>query len=209
MKKLLALLYLVPCLLMSFPIGASAIESEDSSKIPLQAGIEKVWSVDSAREEVFRDAKPVIDLSRYPSTDPHLKQHLFAKAFKREKVGNRNITFFEMGFYSVNEEGTKEGFYYTGQGELYAVDFDITDTFPIKSYKHAYPNGRLMNVSITVAPGEDYVFKPNGALVAHWVGDVCYDSNGRITMSRSASQIKSPNLNMDNLEQWKPINVSQ
>jgi hypothetical protein len=160
-----------------------------AERVPLQAGIEKVWSVDMARDEAFKDAKPVVDLTGYPSSDPHYKQHLVARLLKKEKVGNRIITFFDMGFYSVSEMGSDRGFYYTPKGDLYAVDFDTSEDFPIKSYKHQYPSGRLMNISITVGPGEDFVFKPNGDLVAHWIGDNCYDAQGRVTMSRTASEV--------------------
>jgi hypothetical protein len=161
---------------------------EEQARIPLQASVEKVWSVDAARQVAFKDAKMWVDLTRYPESDPNYKQHYVARLLKKERVGLEMITYFDRGFYSVSEEGSDRGFYYTGQGKLYAIDFDTSRELPIKSYKHAYPSGRLMDVTISVAPGEDFVFKPNGQLVAHWLGDRCYDANGKITMSRSVTE---------------------
>jgi hypothetical protein len=153
----------------------------------LEAGISKTWSVEMARDEAFRDVSRWYNVSRLQAEDPHMKQHWMARVMKRKRVGNRIITHFPQGMYSVSEEGSLQGMYYTPQGQLFAIDVDDSTEYPIRSYKYGYPGGRLKSVSISPSPGVDFVFAPNGHLMAHWVGDQCYDATGNVTSTRSKS----------------------
>lgn len=152
----------------------------------LQGSVSQTWSVDSAREEAFRGASPRMDLSRFPATDPYLRQHHVARLIRREHVGDRLLTYFDNGSYGVSQAGSLQGVYYNASGRLFAVDFDLGKDYPIKSYKYSYPSGRLLSVSISVSAGEDFVFTPDGQLSAHWVGDQCFDATGAQLGNRTA-----------------------
>ena len=167
----------------------------------LQGGVEKVWTVDSAREEAFKDAKEYVDLSWASPIDPNLIENKQAINNNQEKIKNRLITTFYNGCYCVkilDENNYNKAYYYYPSGELAAIDFEKYNTstnfqdveqgkdlsFPIKTYKHSYPSGQIMSLGITVKENDSYVFKPSGELDVHWVGNCCYDLNGNVVAIR-------------------------
>lgn len=152
----------------------------------IQAQVQKSWTVPEARAVGFAQARPWVDLSAYPAKDPYYSVHLLARTKGQTQIGSRLITYFDNGHYSISEMNGDRGFYYTPQGNLYAVDFDASEAYPIKSYKHHYPSGKLVNVSLTVKPGEDFVFNAQGDLLTHWMGTQCFDALGQLISSRSS-----------------------
>jgi hypothetical protein len=162
----------------------------------LKGGIEKVWTVDSAREEAFKNLKPCLDLSWAPPIDPNLIENKQAMNNHQKKINNRYIIIFNDGFYGIkieDENNYDKAYYYFPSGELGAIDFvkynvecdfenykSKTSRFPAKVYKHVYPGGRLISVGILINTNETYMFKPSGELYAHWIGDNCYDTKGNI-----------------------------
>ena len=168
----------------------------------LEGGIEKVWSVDLAREEAFRDAKQWIDLSKYSPTDPNFPEN--KALINKDQLDNKDrlITTYSDGWYSVKYYNTiTESYYYDTQGNLKEVDYSffakniysIEDAakypyeslFPVKRYKHAYPRGKIIGVGIDVKWDENYLFKLNGELKSHCIGGNCYDGNNNIILNRS------------------------
>lgn len=173
----------------------------------LQCSIEKVWTVDSARDEAFKDLKPTLDLSWAPAIDPNFIENKQAINNHKESVKDRVITLFDDGSYGIwvlDEDNYDKVYYYFSSGELVAIDFSIFPTyikdlqsyftlqdnmqiFPIKIYKHAYPGGKIINVTLTVKDCDSYMFEPSGALQYHWIGNNCYDNNGKIILTRNIS----------------------
>lgn len=152
----------------------------------IQAKVQKSWTVPEARAVGFAQARPWVDLSAYPAKDPYYAVHLVARTKGQTQIGSRLITYFDNGHYSISEMNGDRGFYYTPQGNLYAVDFDASEAYPIKSYKHHYPSGKLVNVSLTVKPGEDFVFNAQGDLLTHWMGTQCFNAVGQLISTRSS-----------------------
>lgn len=165
---------------------------------PLQASIEKTWTLDDARNEAFRDAPEFIDISVYAPVDPNLlanrqaMQQGIGKSGKMLKVGNRLIGLFSDGAYSSVELCSRESFNYSSVGKLRTVDIDSSpvygspdcpSTLPIKSYKYlADPEsgqpGALVSIGMRVSKTEIYVFNPDGTLSGHWINNKCYQADG-------------------------------
>lgn len=195
MKNYKNIFLLIFCLFLQIPLRAETLKCE----------IEKVWTVDSARKEAFKDLKPVLDLSWAPPIDPNLIENKQALNNRKKKVGNRVITQFGDGSYGIqilDEDNYDKEYYYSSSGELNAIDFRIFPTtiyslqdflaseqtdsiYPVKIYKHDYPSGKIIIIALKVKKGEDYIFKPAGELQYHWVGNNCYDLNGNIAITRN------------------------
>lgn len=166
-------------LLLSFQAGWSE---------QLQASVSKRWTVDMARQEAFREAKPFVDVSQYPSIDPNLMENLAVRNKGGGEVGERIITVYSGGKYSVTELGgkTAEGRYYLNNGKLYAIEFFIVGPDIIKGYQHSTEDipgvcrrGQLVRISLSNTEGGGaFVFKTDGTLSAHWLGNNCYNVDG-------------------------------
>ncbi len=168
----------------------------------LTGNIEKVWTVDLAREEAFKDAKPWIDLSQYSPTDPEFKENKKLISKNILKDNGKIITAYSDGWYSIKYNNSiTESYYYDYEGNLREIDFSIypyniytmddmvkypyESLFPIKRYKHIYPGGEISRITIDVKYDKSYSFKPNGELKTYCDGPNCYDSNNQLIMKRS------------------------
>ena len=160
-------------------------------------GVSKSMSIDEARREAFREAQPWVDVSGFPTVDPNLLANRQQIQKGGGKVGDRVITVFKDGGYAVHllEEERLYSFasqYYASNGVLMAIEFDVGNSYPSKSYKHAavnlYPlkKGDLIGVGLHVSGQESYMFKPNGILTTHWLGDKCYQADGSSCGTRRA-----------------------
>lgn len=174
----------------------------------LKGGVEKVWTIESAKEEVFKDAKPYVNLSQYPSMDPNYNENKNLINKNQLDSNNRSIEVFSNGDYSVmyNNDITKS-YYYNNNGKLQAVDFNLfakniytkydsekyseDELYPMKSYKHEYPNGNIIRVGFYINGDEAYDFEPSGKLTVHWIGTKCYNANGKLIMTRGPYSIKN------------------
>lgn len=170
----------------------------------LQGGVEKVWTIDSAREEAFKNLKSWLNLSWASPIDPNLIENKQALNNRQGRIKNRIITQFDDGSYGVwvlDEDNYDKVYYYFASGKLVSIDFSIFPTYinnlqdyfkyndtnqiyPIKIYKHSYPDGKIINITMTVKDGNSYMFKPSGVLEFHWVGADCYDDNGKKILTR-------------------------
>lgn len=176
-----------------------------SSAETLKCGVEKVWTVGTARTETFKDLKPVLDLSWAPSTDPNFSENKQAINKNQRQIENRVITQFSDGGYGVtifDDDNYNKVYYYSASGELLEIDFSSYPTyaknlddflalwhegkmFPFKVYKHDYPSGKIINATLTATNGESFMFKPSGELQYHWIGKTAYDINGKKVLTRN------------------------
>jgi len=95
-----------------------------------------------------------------------------------------NFNFNNNSYYSIRYSNEDQGYYYDYSGKLQGVDFDVGDSYPVKTYKHSYPSGKILSLSVYVSENECYVFSPDGALLSHWIGMNCYDIKGNIISTR-------------------------
>lgn len=174
-----------------------------SQAMTLKGGVEKVWTVDSAREEAFNGIKDWVDLSKYQPTDPKFREN--KKLIDKDKLEtkDRHITVFSDGWYAVRYyNNMTESYYYNTDGALRVVEYsyyakdvytmaDINkyspeELFPSKDYQHQYPSGKIIRIRISPKYMDEYCFKPNGELVEHCVDDKCYDANNNLIMTRES-----------------------
>jgi len=98
---------------------------------------------------------------------------------------DRRITLFDINAYSVNYKNNPgQTLYYLSDGSLVRIDFIVVNNSVVKSYKHSYPDGNLSSITLHVSKDNSYIFKQNGALLAHWVKDKCFDVDGKIVITR-------------------------
>lgn len=198
MKRYRILFLFVLCLVLQLSSTAETLKGE----------IEKVWTVDSARQEAFKNLKPWIDLSWAPAIDPNLIENKQAINNHKREIKDRIVSQYSNGNYSIwilDDDNYDKVYYYFPSGELFAIDFTIfpeniknlqdfleaqqnNKMFPIKNYKHAYPGGKIVNITLTVGNKNAYMFEPSGELDDHWIGDACYDLNGNIILTRNKSK---------------------
>ncbi len=170
----LALIYLS---LASMPIEA---EESDLPVPSLRVTVSKVWTVESAKEEAFREAPLHVDLSGYPGSDPDFTKNAQIRLQGGGRIDSRLITVFEGGRYCVKNPQQTERRYYLETGALAAVQL----LKGVKAYKYAANAehkehfGELISVSIQVAESESFVFATNGTLLAHWIGTDCFRADG-------------------------------
>lgn len=155
---------------------------------PFMVQVQKTYSVDTARQEAFENLKPWVDLSGVQSIDPNLIENRRSVQAGGGEAGDRSITVFNSGFYTVSAICDLAGYTYTAAGQLFSVDYTSSPayhsagmceaTFPAKSYKHLYPSGQLARVSLYVSDHEAFMFLPDGTLDAHWVKNKCFNANG-------------------------------
>lgn len=156
----------------------------------LQASVLKVWTVEMARDAAFRQAKPMIDVSHYPSMDPDFFENQQAVKKGGGQSHGHTVTVFNQGhsiYYGV------DGKFYLETGALIAVQFTVGEGYPKKVYKHAASNvfetagiqsGQLMTVGITIRPDESFLFDAKGTLLAHWKDKNCYKDDGSFCGTR-------------------------
>ena len=97
---------------------------------------------------------------------------------------DRTLASFSDGTYGIIYKNDPTNvWYYTHSGNLMHVETKTSLTYPYKTYKYT-PSGKLVNMSLRVSDKESYIFDKQGNLIAHWLGQNCYNPEGRIIMTR-------------------------
>lgn len=97
---------------------------------------------------------------------------------------DRTLAYFSDGSYAVNyKDDILHVFYYSPNGTLTHVENRSSVNYPYKSYKYDTA-GKLINKSLRVSKNETFIFDCNDKLLAHWLGENCYDEDGNIIMKR-------------------------
>jgi hypothetical protein len=152
---------------------------------------------DDARIEAFKNLKPNIDITNLPKLDPYMVSNNNCLIRGERHCENREITKFATHDYSVRYPDLLPNlvFFYSPDGVISALQInDASENYPYRSYTYSATDdlsdgrtaksGELMLVGLTVSSGDTYLFKANGALDAHWVGDKCYLPDGTSCGSR-------------------------
>ncbi len=164
---------------LSLLLGSDSLAIE-----PMPTPVSFHWSLDQARKEALKELPVPLDMRIFPSQDPHFEEHNLARESGQNRYQQEQLTFFNNGNYGVVETGSSVAFYYDKEGNLKSVSLNQGTGYPNKSYKYAFPSGRLLVISIRLSSSESYVFKANGDLVAHWVGDHAFGPHGRLSVTR-------------------------
>ena len=176
---------------------------------PLKATVSKIWTVDMARQEAFKNLVPQIDVSQFPAIDPNLIENLQIRSKGGGILGDRVITVFNSGIYSVDEKCSLLSNYYYSNGKILKIGIssgiaysteNCSYSFPLKEYDYcmglgcaevALPQGSLMDISIRVSLHESFNFRPDGSLLTHWKGGNCYNVDGSSCGTRTSFENNS------------------
>ncbi len=187
-------LVFIAFLFLSLPVSAQQ---------PLQARIEKSWTVETAKQEAFNGAKQWVDLSWASPTDPNWREN-FRAACSQGLITyeDRQVEAFydpdgSLESYGVTRYDDNKAFRYDIYGKLFAVTFfefneNIstfgehlkTKIYPTKAYMHSYQNGKLVLTGLSTSYRDNYGFYPTGELASHCINDTCYDATGQIIGTR-------------------------
>lgn len=152
--------------------------------LTLEGGV--TYTVESARKEAFEGVKYKIPVSSFKEhlKDPNFVENKAALAAGVVVLGDRKICLFSDGGYGVIYNNNKYNLYfYDKHGKLTSMDIRSGLICPVKTYKYT-PKGLLENIVFDVSLKETFIYKLNGELEGHWIGDNCYDKNGKLLLRR-------------------------
>lgn len=171
MKKVLLLIFLF------FPLSANA---------DMILYGEADYNVSKALDEVKKDVTRNINLKKfYPYlVDINRKENITCLLSGQIELKDRELALFSNGAYGVvYKNNPLYAYYYSVSGILEYIDIRTQKEYPYKSYQYDI-NGNLVNMGLRLSKRETYIYSPSGELIAHWVGENGYNSNGNIIMKR-------------------------
>lgn len=144
------------------------------------------YNADIAREETF--SKPTEKISfdkirnHFYDSDNTENLNYLLKGITELK--DRKLAKFSDGSYGIQYyDDPMYSWYYASNGRL--INFTQKDSadYPCRITKFK-PDGSIANTGYRVSKEESYIFTPEGKLLAHWLGNNCYDESDNIIMTR-------------------------
>lgn len=144
------------------------------------------YNVNTAREDLA-SVKP-IDYDRENIRtnifDKNRAENINALLKGVTELKDRTLAYFSDGSYGVvYKQNPLEVYYYGSDGILTHNEKRDSVNYPYKAYKYNV-SGKLVNKSLRTSEEESFIFNPTGGLIAHWLGDKCFDENNNVIMSR-------------------------
>ena len=178
MKKLL---FFVICLLSVF---ISCFLPLSASSYTIKGGIS--YTEAEARKCAFKDVLYKIEIDKYKDffTDKNflINQEKINKGKKKYK--NRYLTRFSKGEYAVRYIfQPSHAYYYNIDGILCYIDIDLGHSYPKQRVTYD-SKGILDSVTLDISANEQFIFDTNKKLVAHWIGNNCYNNKGELIDTR-------------------------
>ena len=150
--------------------------------LTLEGGV--TYTVESARKEAFSGVKykiPVSSFKKYMQ-DPNFEENKAAIAAGKADLGDRCISYFSDGTYSIIYSRNKYRVYtYSPNGKLEEISIRTSLNLPMKAYKYDI-SGELVGVEFYVSKREIYIYDVNGNCVSYWDGSNCYNQDGKIIL---------------------------
>ena len=150
----------------------------------VNGGIE--YNQEIAAEEVFRE--PFENINYY-----HIASHFIDSGYEENisalKSGITDLKDRKVGKFSDGTYGVMYyadplyDWYYNSNGRLKNFTKKNSLEYPIKITKYK-PDGSIANTGLKVSENESFIFSPNGKLIAHWKGNLCFDEANNIIMTR-------------------------
>ena len=144
------------------------------------------YNADLAREETF--SKPIEKISfnqiRNRFYDSDNIENLNNLLQGKTELKDRKLAKFSDGSYGVQYyDDPMYSWYYSSNGKL--INFTQKDSliYPCRITKFK-PDGSIANTGYRVSDKESFIFTPEGKLLAHWLGNNCYDEQNNIIMTR-------------------------
>ena len=156
--------------------------------IPANAKIitgEVEYNAKLAHDEVFENHLTPINFNYIKNRliDLNAEENINAISLGIKKLNDRRIAGFSDGSYGVVYYDDPLYSWYYKNGRLINFTQKSSETYPCKITKYK-PDGTIANAGYKVSETESYIFSPEGILLAHWIGTLCYDKNNNIIMTR-------------------------
>ncbi len=144
------------------------------------------YTVETARQISFAGVSKNIDIKKYKNYlhDEYFCKNMEAKTHHKNKLKNRSVTFFSDGTYGVVYKSNRnKGYYYDGDGYLEFIEISKTKFYP-KKYVRYNIQGSIDTIVLATTPKEAYIFNKDKKLIAHWIGNNCYNEAGELIKIR-------------------------
>ena len=92
--------------------------------------------------------------------------------------GSYAVLYYDNPFYS---------FYYSQNGKLISYTYKTSQNYPC-NFKKFKPDGSIINTGYRVSEQESFIYSPEGRLLAHWLGNKCFDGNNNLIMTRQVTE---------------------
>lgn len=143
-----------------------------------------IYNVQEARAVSFRDVSSKIDTSGYRAYFQDKNIFKNRKFFLKNRNKDMVVTKFSDGGYSIRYKKIQNPcFYYTKNGQLEYMGFLDGTSYPRKYLKYD-KEGNLLAIDLDVSDNEHFVFDNKKNLLAHWIGNNCYNENGELILTR-------------------------
>ncbi len=100
------------------------------------------------------------------------------------ELKDRKLAKFSDGSYAVHYyDNPFYSFYYSQNGKLISYTYTTSQNYPCK-FKKFKPDGSVINTGYRVSEQESFIYSPEGKLLAHWLGNKCFDGSNNLIMTR-------------------------
>lgn len=100
------------------------------------------------------------------------------------ELKDRKLAKFSDGSYAVHYyDNPFYSFYYSQNGKLISYTYKTSQSYPCK-FKKFKPDGSVINTGVRVSEKESFIYSSEGKLLAHWLGNKCFDKNNNLIMTR-------------------------
>lgn len=100
------------------------------------------------------------------------------------ELKDRKLAKFSDGSYAVQYYNEPLfGWYYSSNGKLISYTRKDTANYPSKFTKFK-PDGSIINSGVRISEQESYIYSSEGKLLAHWLGNKCFDEKNNLIMTR-------------------------
>ncbi len=146
------------------------------------------YTVNRAKKEAFDGVTKNIDIAQYSDylNDKYHEKNINNITKKKFKFKSYYISSFNDGSYSITyRKNEKIGYYYYPNGKLKLIEFSTLGKYPRRSIRYD-ASGQLDSTSLDISNNETYIFGLNKKLIAHWIGDNCYNEKGELIGKRKS-----------------------
>ena len=100
------------------------------------------------------------------------------------ELKDRKLAKFSDGSYGVlYYDDPMYTWYYNGNGRLINFSRKDSQDYPCSVIKYK-PDGTIVNTGYRVSENESFIYSADGKMIAHWLGENCYDSKNNLIMKR-------------------------
>jgi hypothetical protein len=144
------------------------------------------YNAENVREEVFSGPVNPLNISTFRRhlIDRNNYENIENLYKGTTELKDRKLAKFSDGSYGVQYyDDITYTWYYSQNGRLINFTKKDSDGYPTKFTKYR-PDGNVANTGFRVSERESYIYSPEGKLLAHWLGENCYDEYNNIIMKR-------------------------